>query len=157
MHVENFPCQGFYVSELDLDAGDMVGPGRWGETIARIGPRHIRYSTEHQLEARRRAAHPDKPSRLDSNFCFATIEEARWYRDTHHEGQKIYEIGFDADNFAFHQGFILCIPPHSSMSDKEAIESYWRCDTRVYDAGRPDIAPIEIVTRSQMRIRRRVE
>jgi|GEM_PF-3015226 len=152
-----YPCQGFYVTERRLNVGDIVAPGRWGSVLARFGRAHARFATEQLLEVQRCRAHPKKPSRLESNFCFSTIDEARWYRDTHHRGQAIYEIGFDADAYAVHQGFILCLPPNDNMTDEQAVESYWLCNTRVFDAARPEIAPLEIVTRSPMQVRRKIE
>jgi len=144
--------RGFYVGPANLAQGSVRQPGRWGVIIQQYGSFHKLYAREMFMEKIRNKSYPHLPSRLASNFLCHRIEDAIWYQSKHHPNDVIYNVLFDSETYAYHQGQILCIPPHSSFTDEEATHHYWMADALVSETGGSELTPWEVVTLSPMTI-----
>jgi len=66
----------FHFAREQRAAGSMIEPGNFGRIIRQSGPQHQLFQREMTYEAVRQTYFPHRPSRLDSLFCFPSLEEA---------------------------------------------------------------------------------
>lgn len=143
---------GYFVGPAGLLPGHVRQPGRWGDIIREHGQRHEHFSREALLERVRTESYSQKPSRLEANFLCFRIEDAAWDREKFHPDDVIYDVLFDSEACAFHQGQILCIPPLVNFSDVEAAHHYWKADHAVSEIGGSSLTPWEVVTLSPIKV-----
>lgn len=66
----------FHFAREQRAAGSIIQPGNFGLIIRQSGHQHQLFRREMTYEAVRQTYFPHRPSRLDSLFCFPTLDEA---------------------------------------------------------------------------------
>lgn len=116
----------YHLSYKDLNAGDIIEPGNWGNMIQQIGQNHISFLREKWLEDVRLAYYPDKPSRLKSAYVWVSLEACLFWKKFKDPNAIVYEVEFINPELPFHIGDHNAVEPPPWLANfEENAHQYW--------------------------------
>jgi hypothetical protein len=139
----------YYCSEIPLTTGDVVSPGRWGQTIVATGPDHDFYYRELVWEQVRATEFPGRPSRMDCAFAFQSEASALTWAES---GERIYavSVGPESPTFLADMTWITVARQGHGFADVlEIVRRYWRGEASGHPA-------IELLVAGDLKIDREV-
>lgn len=117
----------FHLTRKLLAPGDLIEPGNWGRVLRNIGPSHISWNREAVLENIRARDFPNKPTRFQAAFAFATEQGARWWRSHERHGAILYAVEPVDHAAASHLGDMLGVQQVAEVdaTPQDAARRYW--------------------------------
>lgn len=167
----------YHVAPIPLGAGSVIEPGNFGRCIQlHFGGSFVAHR-EAVYELVRKAEFPDKPSRLESIFLLPTAQEAEIYRDAEAPLNLLYEVEMLDPHAKHHTAYIDLVcgqknPPDTVSRLNAYARHYWQslepfgvestessamAEASVSMRARQQVRPREIVTKSPIRIVRRLQ
>ncbi len=122
--------------------GDRIHGGNWGRIILGVGPSHPAFYREYLLERIRQAGFPDKPSRMQAVFAFATFGFARDWTRPQAVPEYVYAVRLTEPDGPQHRGDMSWVDMLPQFRSFEAVD---RCVRRYWSGDDRDPQQIEIV------------
>jgi hypothetical protein len=139
----------YYCSEILLTTGDVVSPGRWGQTVLATGPDHHFYYRELVWEQVRATEFPSRPSRMACAFAFQSEASALTWAES---GERIYAVSVGPESPAFmaDMTWITVARQNHAFADVlEIVRRYWRGEVS-------DDPTVELLVAGDLKINREV-
>ena len=117
----------FHLSGAMLATGSTIMPGNWGRIIRAFSWRHTLALREMALEQSRVTKFPDRPSRLDAAFAFATLSEANTFRQVNANGfgnHILYRVTMLSPDLPIHITESRLCGPAGNLRENWA-DAYW--------------------------------
>lgn len=144
----------FHCTHRELNEGDIIEPGNWGQEIERQGESHGWWHSENILEQVRQDNFPEKPSRLNSTFSCDNLESIMCFRSKSCPNNYVYEVEIIDDKAPKHKGdFNATRPmPRCRFNMTEIAHLYWQYKLKTKVEEWPNVECSEIVTSSALRV-----